>query len=253
LKKYYFSNLKLVPMKTLQSFFLIAILSVLIVSCKKEEGSEGSFTDSRDGTVYKTVKIGSQTWMAENLAYLPAVYRSSEGSETEARYYVYGYQGNDVNEAKATANYSTYGALYNLQASKAACPTGWHIPTEIDWQELEVSLGMPVEDLDRTSNRGIEEAIGNKMKSSSGWDWDDFHNADGNGNNQSGFTALPGGMRTYEGGFADEGVWGYFWSATPDRDPPTHYWIRYLVSDTEEVGKWGFQVKYGLSVRCVKN
>jgi hypothetical protein len=56
---------------------------------------------------------------------------------------------------------------------------------------------MPVEDLERTSSRGIDEAIGDEMKSSSGWHWDDFNDADGNGNNQSGFTALLGGMRTY--------------------------------------------------------
>lgn len=239
-------------MKTLHFTILVVSLLIIVSSCKKEASLSGSFTDPRDGTVYKTIKIGNQTWFAENLAYLPAVYRSPEGSSTEARYYVYGYQGNDVNEAKASANYGTYGALYNFEAAKVACPTGWHTPSDEDWFEMEAYLGMPEEDLDQTGNRGIDEAIGSKLKSSSGWDWDDFHDADGNGNNQSGFNALPGGIRAYEGTFNVEGEWGEFWTTTPE-NPGTHYWNRYLVNDVWEVGRWGFYVSYGLSIRCVKD
>jgi len=238
-------------MKTLLYNLLLASLVMIVSSCKKEASLTGSFTDSRDGTVYKTIKIGNQTWMAENLAYLPAVYRSPEGSSTEARYYVYGYQGNDVNEAKASANYGKYGALYNFEAAKVACPTGWHTPSDEDWFEMEAYLGMPEEDLDQTGNRGIDEAIGKKLKSSSGWDWDDFHDADGNGTNESGFNALPGGIRAYEGTFNVEGEWGEFWSTSPE--DATHYWNRYLVNDVWEVGRWGFYVSYGLSIRCVKD
>ncbi|HPJ60225.1 MAG TPA: FISUMP domain-containing protein, partial [Bacteroidales bacterium] len=75
-----------------------------------------SCTDD-DGKNYPVVTLGSQIWMAENLAYLPAVSPSSIGSDTEKHYYVYDYQGTNVNEAKATVNYLTYGVLYNWPAA----------------------------------------------------------------------------------------------------------------------------------------
>jgi uncharacterized protein (TIGR02145 family) len=103
----------------------------------------GSFTDSRDGKTYKTVKIGDQWWMAENLAWLPAVNPVNDNSSTEKYYYVSGYNGTDVSAAKATQNYTTYGVLYNWPAAmngaagsdanpssvQGACPAGWHIPS----------------------------------------------------------------------------------------------------------------------------
>ena len=71
--------------------------------------------------------------MAENLAWLPGVSPSSDGSETLSYYYVRGYEGTVVSEAKAVANYSTYGVLYNWPAAMAACPDGWHLPSDGDW------------------------------------------------------------------------------------------------------------------------
>jgi len=103
--------------------------------------SPNTFKDSRDGKIYKTVTIGEQTWMAENLAYLPRVVGPKTGSNTAPYYYVYGYDGTDVAAAKATKNYQIYGVLYNWPASmnggassgtnpsdiQGVCPTGWHL------------------------------------------------------------------------------------------------------------------------------
>ncbi|MCK9320171.1 FISUMP domain-containing protein, partial [Methanoculleus sp.] len=103
----------------------------------------GTFTDSRDGNDYNWVKIGDQVWMAENLAYLPSVNMVADGSEDAAGsyYYVYGYDGTDVTAAKATANYTTYGVLYNWLAAMNACPDGWHLPSDAEWTELTDYLG----------------------------------------------------------------------------------------------------------------
>ena len=93
----------------------------------------GYYTDPRDGYTYKTIKIGNQIWLAEDLRYLP---RIGDG------YYVLDYDGNNVGEAKETQNYKDHGVLYNMIAAQEACPVGWHIPRDAEWKELECYLGL---------------------------------------------------------------------------------------------------------------
>ena len=130
----------------------------------------GTFIDPRDDQEYQTVTIGDQVWMAENLAYLPAVSPSSASSSFQPYYYVYDYEGTNVSEAKATNNYSTYGVLYNWGATSEACPTGWHLPSEDEWQELEIYLGMSESELDNIGYRGTKQ--GTNLKAMGGWDND---------------------------------------------------------------------------------
>ena len=94
-----------------------------------------------DGKTYKTVKIGNQWWMAENLAYLPSVGPYDIQSVINPMYYVYDYLGTNVNEAKATENYRTYGVLYNWPAAKSACPIGWHLPSDEEWRDWKYFWG----------------------------------------------------------------------------------------------------------------
>lgn len=197
----------------------------------------GNFIDIRDNNEYKWVKLGEQVWMAENLAYLPSVSRSSEGTITEPYYYVYGYQGSNVSEAKATENYSIYGVLYNWQAAMNACPVGWHLPTDLEWSQLIDYLG------------GSENA-GGKLKEIGTNHWNSPNTG---ATNESGFTALPGGCRHDFGNFINMAAGGYWWSETEAN--ATNAWIRnltYIFSDVLR-GNSNNNKQLGFSVRCIKD
>lgn len=197
------------------------------------ENNQGTFTDTRDGKIYKWVKIGDQVWMAENLAFLPLVSPSSQSSEAEPGYHVYDYAGTDVESAKATDNYKTYGVLYNWPAAKAACPTGWHLPANAEWTTLANYLG------------GWSLA-GGKMKSVTGWE-----SPNTGATNSSGFSALPAGFRNAAGGtFSGAGRFGYWWESS---DYGTVATIVYLDYNSAEVMGYSTSKKYGSSVRCVRD
>jgi len=115
--------------------------------------SGGILTDGRDGRKYKTVKIGNQTWMAENLNY------NASGSKC--------YENQESNCQK-------YGRLYNWYTAKAVCPSGWHLPSKAEWEVLTAAVGG-------------EKTEGKHLKAKSGW------NNNGNGLDSYGFSALPGG------------------------------------------------------------
>lgn len=192
------------------------------------------FTDSRDGNQYETVEIGTQCWMKVNLAYLPSVSPSAIGSETSPYYYVYGYQGTSVTEAKATDNYQTYGVLYNWTAALTACPQGWHLPTDAEWTTLTTFLGGEI-------------VAGGKMKEAGTAHWNSPNTG---ATNSSGFTALPGGGRDYNGYFSSVGG-GYWWSSTEYSSASA--WARRLYHDYENVYISSDDKDYGYSVRCLRD
>jgi len=195
-----------------------------------------------DNRNYKVVVIDKMIWMAENLACLPAVSPSSEGSLTDPVYYVNGYNGKSVDEARATAVYKNYGALYNWPAAKTACPAGWHLPSDAEWKKLELVLGMTQAQADTTGGRGTDQ--GTKMKTTNGW-----YN-DGNGTNAVGFSGLPGGNRAINGYFYYLGQRGYWWSST---DFLTAFaWYRHLAFDGNGVTRTTTSKEYGFAVRCVR-
>ncbi|MCR9100453.1 MAG: hypothetical protein NXI25_10910 [bacterium] len=215
-----------------------------------EESSTGSFTDPRDGHVYPTVTIGDQVWMAENLAYLPMVNRAADGSEDEEGpyYYVYGYNGTNVNEAKATPNYTSYGVLYNWTAAmdgaisssmnpsevQGACPTGWHLPSDEEWTELVDYLG------------GYAVA-GGKLKEMGNAHWIGDNST---ATNETGFTARPGGYRSIGGEFRNVGEIGWWWSAT-EKYSYSAYRIDIQYGNAAHQGD--HLKTLGNSVRCVRD
>lgn len=134
---------------------------------------EGNLTDARDGQTYRTVKIGSQTWMAQNLNY-----------ET-ADSYCYD---------DSASNCSKYGRLYIWAAAKSVCPADWHLPSETEWETLFNSVGGQL-------------TAGKVLKSKSDWA------GNGDGSDSFSFSSLPAGYRNSDGYYRNEGNLTYFWSS----------------------------------------
>jgi len=196
-----------------------------------------------DGNVYKTIQIGTQTWMAENLkttkyndnTTIPPV----ADPTLWAGLYTPGYCWYDNDAATYKA---TYGALYNWYAvnaasngSKNVCPTGWHIPTDVEWGILRASLG------------GTDFA-GGKLKEAGYSHW---LSPNTGADNESGFTALPGGNRSYNGVFMNFGTDGHWWSSS---EYDTYdAWSVYMVHNYSFFGRFRGPKNYAFSIRCLKN
>lgn len=203
------------------------------VSFTTQSSSVSTFTDPRDGNVYQTVIIGTQVWMAENLRYLPSVVGPATGSNSTPYYYVYGYDGTNVNDAKATVNYSTYGVLYNWSAACSSCPAGWHLPSDAEWTQLKNLLGG-------------DYAAGGKLKETGNAHWSSPNTG---ATNETGFTALPGGHRYFDGTFDGVGLDCYCWSAT--EDGTDNAWFRLMSFSNSNFYTNQTDKSDGFSVRCV--
>ncbi|HQB56282.1 MAG TPA: FISUMP domain-containing protein [Bacteroidales bacterium] len=231
-----------------------------VVTLDTEDASAGwaqEFKDFRDGQIYPYVTIGTQTWMAKNLAYLPEVYPFDD----YGGYYVYGYNGTDVATAKTTANYQTYGVLYNWDVAMAGaassdsnpsgvqgiCPDGWHLPSDAEWKQLEMQLGMSAEDADKKDTpRGTDE--GDQLKEVGTVHWETGNN----GTNTSGFTALPGGCRNMMSTYFEELKYGgYWWTST--EAPFNVIYVREMQYNKSTVYRSALNENNGLSVRCVRD
>jgi len=200
------------------------------------------FEDERDGKEYSALKIGSLDWMVENLAYLPYVDDPAEVSSVKKLYYVYSYEGGDVNEAKGTEYFGKYGVLYNWRAAINACPEGWRLPTDDDWKSLEMYLGMDESELEMENWRSFGD-IGIKLKDSIGW-------LSGYGDNSSWFNAKPGGYNGYDGGSFGEGSAASFWASVKCSDQ--FAWCRSLSANEIGIFRSCAYTRYGYSVRCVR-
>jgi uncharacterized protein (TIGR02145 family) len=181
------------------------------------------------GYNYTTVQIGEQCWFSENCRYLPIVSPSSEESLIEPLYYVYGYEGTDIEVAKSTSNYETYGVHYNWSAvmTEGICPSGWHIPSGGEFTQL-------------TNFLGGADVAGYALKSAAGW------NENGNGSNSSGFNGLPGG-HAYEG-YYSSGEAGYWWSASGSAS-----WsqVIFMTQYVDLVYESAMNQVTGISARCL--
>jgi len=236
--------------------FFISVLIVMAMvmnftgSCTKDSGntdpSNVSLTD-KDGNTYKTVKIGSQIWMAENLktttfndnTAIPDVADNSAWIILTTPGYCW--YGNDE-----ASNKPVYGALYNWYAVNTGklCPAGWHVPSNAEFDTLKLFLGLPPEQVNSWGWGGTDQ--GTQLKSMSGW-------ADGeNGTNTSGFTALPGGYRYgADGTFNAIGKLSYWWSSTEDGSSTS--WYLRLDGSKADIYNASTAMTAGKYVRCVKD
>ena len=202
-----------------------------------------TFTDTRDGKVYKIVEIGNQTWFAENLNY------AVEGSKC------YGEGGNfliydednesiittllnngepvTISKAEVQANCAKYGRLYNWETALTVCPAGTHLPTDDEWTTLVDYVGG-------------EDTAGKKLKSTSGWI--NYQEVSGNGTDEYGFLALPGGSGYSSDNFALAGSHCIWWTATEKN--ASNSWIR-IIHSLYDVCKYNYIKTDLCSVRCV--
>ena len=208
-------------------------------------------TDARDNKTYKTVTIGTQTWMAENLnyAYMDVKFREGTSYESDSTSWCYN------NSADSCAK---YGRLYTWAAAmdsaaqfstagkgcgygktcspsgtiRGVCPEGWHLPNDDEWNTLWTAVG------------GTSTA-GTKLKSTSGW------YSGGNGTDSYGFSVLPAGRRDYDGNYYGAGDDAYFWSSSEYNSYLAYYWDFYY--DYDNVYHNYYSKNYGFSVRCLRD
>ena len=178
-----------------------------------------TFTDPRDNHTYHTVQVGNQCWLVENMRYLPEVHRPVDESVAEAKYYVYGYDGEDLDEATSTENYQNYGSLYNWEAAQDACPPGWKLPGNGDWGILasyvEASYGeftitnvaIPLK-----SCYQVNSPLGGDCDTETHPRWNEHEHF--YGTNEFGFESFPGGRKHSGGYFTHIGSGGYWWTST---------------------------------------
>ncbi len=208
-------------------------------------GGDISFTttvtttvNDNEGNVYHTVTIGTQVWMVENLkatkynddTSIPLVTDATDWQNLSTPAYCW----NDNDEATYKA---TYGALYNWYTVNAGnlCPTGWHVPSDAEWTTLTTFLGG-------------EDVAGGKLKEAGTTHW---LSPNEEATNESGFTALPGGDRWFNGTFPGIGAGGYWWSSTEHSS--SFAWYRFMYYLLGYVDRDYDAKEVGFSVRCVKD
>jgi len=202
------------------------LLAETAFKINRDKVKRDSFTDSRDNKTYKIVKLENQTWMAENLNY------DTNGSKC--------YENNPENCKK-------YGRLYDWNTAREACPKGWHLPNNEEWDALYLFVGGMLNE----NNPYKSMVAGKYLKAKSGWD--DDRGKSGNGTDAYGFTALPGGYGSSDSSFYDVGDVGVWWSASEDYGPDHIAYSRDVDYYRRRTIWYDFDKGYLFSVRCLQD
>jgi uncharacterized protein (TIGR02145 family) len=239
----------------LKSIGMIVFVVIMLLGCSKDDKNpvtppktKGETIKDLDGNTYKIVKIGDQWWMAENLKVkryrngdvIPHVIDGEEWKNlTSGAYYEC---SNDVNHV------TIYGRIYNWAAvndSRMIAPTGWHVPSDEEWKQLEMYLGMSQSEADKTAGRGTNE--GGKLKETGNTHW---QSPNSGATNESGFSALPGGW-IGGGSCGFIGSYGIFWTST--EIDSNSAWMRSLSCFSSWIIREENPKKWGFYIRCVKD
>ena len=233
-------------------FSLISAFLFMLAGTLSESLAQGvsDIVTDIDGNVYKTVIIGDQEWMTENLkttryndgTLIPNVTDITEWRNCNAPGYVW---YNNVITYK-----EVYGALYNGYAvftNKELCPTGWHVASDEEWKKLEIYMGMTFKQANGTVWRGTNE--GSKMKEKDTLKWASPNKG---ATNESGLTIIPSGRRDSSGKFYDMTTGATIWTSTATSMSCAYY--RHFASTNEGIGRNPEgDKKFGFGVRCIKN
>jgi uncharacterized protein (TIGR02145 family) len=231
--------------------WLLVFGMLALVGCKDNTEAPrvvetGTVTDV-DGNVYKTVKIGNQWWMAENLS----VTHFNDGSTLDffALNDADTLWANAANPSYTVINDSLFGYLYNfnvVENVKNIAPEGWHVPTDEDWKILEKEIGMSDDEANALGWRGSNEAEKLTIQYSRGW-------PEGSalfGTDEYGFQAKPAGCRLFNGEMNYQGNLTFWWTASTNGNEA---WYRYLDANQTRIFRQHTYKGYGMSIRCVKN
>jgi uncharacterized protein (TIGR02145 family) len=220
--------------------------------CGVCDGDGSSCVCDYDDNCYEVVQIGTQLWMAENLRVthyndgieIPNITNNGDWGSLSAG--AYGVYNNDP------LNAVIYGNLYNwytVDDDSGLCPAGWHVPSDEEFIELEMFLGMSESEANDTGYRGTNE--GSKLAGSSGL-WNDGNLENNSEFGTSGFTAHPGGYRSYSNGtYQHVGVGSYFWLSSESSS--TDAWYRIIYFNNSSVTRYDHDKQYGSSIRCLRD
>ncbi len=248
------------------------------VGCSKEEevlpdGDIPGKVYDIDGNKYRTIKIGYQIWMAENLrvtryrngdAISTGLSRTEWQNTTGGAYAIYDHNHNSADGINSPGEMvAAYGKLYNWYVTsdpRGLCPAGWSVASDDDWTQLVdyvATQGFPNENIiggagnALKSCRQVGSPLGGDCDTSEHPRWGPNDPHWGYGFDEFGFSALPGGDRRTNGSFYGLGSFGLWWSATEFSD--TDAWGRIMFSDGGLVFRYGPYKRGGFSVRCVRD
>ena len=214
------------------------LLAMVGTACDRESADDrsglyGKWTDTEDGTVYRTLQLGDQTWLADNLNRGDMI-DGAEDQKDNGIIEKYCYDNNPVLCDKYGGLYQWDEAMqYSTQESlQGICPEGWHIPSDSEWKILELFLGMSREDTNEILWRGIDLGV---LIQPGG---------------ESGFEALRGGNRFLVGTFSQIGNTGYFWTSTGTEG--LHAWRRGVNINEDGTYRSENHKSFGFSVRCIR-
>lgn len=217
--------------------FILSAILFSLVSCDKDEAiptihpeATGEFIDPRDGNVYSYVRYNGLEWMTRNLSY-----KNTEG-------FCHAYEITTSLGGETTKEIlQQHGYLYNYASAQKACPAGWRLPTDEEWKQLEITLGMSVQASNKSGWRGTytgeilqQDESGSGIKLSA----DGFYSAS---------------HSTYTSKYRQLGCSGFFWTSTTDSTKVNFAYYRKIAYNSTKCYRESTMKTNGLSVRCVRD